>query len=215
MIEEETTGESQVNETSEETVNDDEQETKVAEPTVADLHEEKPAKSEKPKLVPFARLDKEIAKRRELEAKLAEYEQAVDDGDEEAEPEVRKLAQKLEQIEKRDRDSQFKARFKEHLGQALDNSPEYKDVVNADVIEAMVLNSKNANKTYKQLLEEAYGNALTGRRTIETTTPRGGAKDSKVDMKRAQSDAAYRHEILADPDMRKQYNEGLTDRVFR
>ena len=40
------------------------------ETTVAELHEEKP-KAEKPKVVPFARLDKEIAKRKELEAKLA------------------------------------------------------------------------------------------------------------------------------------------------
>jgi hypothetical protein len=211
----ENTVESQVNEAPEETVNDTEQETEVAEPTVADLHEVKPTKTEKPKLVPFARLDKEIAKRKELEAKLAEYELAVEDGDEEAEPEVRKLAQKLELIEKRDQDAQFNSRFQEHLGQALENNPEYKGVVNAEVIKSLVLNPANANKTYKQLLEEAYGNAITGRRTVENTTHRGGAKDSKVDMKRAQSDSAYRHEVLADPDLRKQYNEGITDRIFR
>jgi hypothetical protein len=102
-----------------------------------------------------------------------------------------------------------------HLKTALENAPEYKEVVNVEVIKALAFNPANANKTYKQLIEEAYGNAVTGRRTIETTTPRGGAKDTKVDMRRAQSDSAYRHEVLADPELRKQYNEGLTDRVFR
>jgi hypothetical protein len=182
------------------------------ETTVAELHEEKP-KAEKPKVVPFARLDKEIAKRKELEAKLAEYEAATDSDEEE--PEVKKLAHKLEQIEEKDRRAALEATFMKHLNTALENAPEYKEVVNVEVIKALAFNPANANKTYKQLIEEAYGNAVTGRRTIETTTPRGGAKDTKVDMRRAQSDSAYRHEVLADPELRKQYNEGLTDRVFR
>jgi len=87
--------------------------------------------------------------------------------------------------------------------------------VNAEVIKALAFNPANANKTYKQLLEEAYGNAITGRRTVETTVPRGGAKDTKLDMQRARTDTAYRREVLADPELKKQYNEGITDRVFR
>lgn len=103
----------------------------------------------------------------------------------------------------------------QHLNKALDNAPEYKDIVNVEVIKAMAFNPANANKTYSQLLNEAYGNAVTGRRTIETTTPRGGAKDTQLDRRRAETDTEYRREVLADPALRKQYNEGLTDRVFR
>ena len=191
-----------------------EQSTVESEPTVAELHEEKP-KAEKPTAVPLARLNKEIERRKELEAKLAQYETAVEEGDEDAEPEVKKLAQKLEQIEERDRNAKVEATFKEHLNRAIENAPEYKDIVNVDVIKALAFNPANANKTYKQLLDEAYGNAVTGRRTIETTTPRGGAKDTKLDMSRAKTDTEYRREVLADPELRKQYNEGLTDRVFR
>lgn len=183
-----------------------------AEVSVAELHDEKP-KPEKPKVVPMARLDKEIAKRKELEARLAQYE-AEDDSDE-AEPEVAKLAQKLERIEEKERREALEATFMKHFNTALENAPEYKDVVNVEVIKALAFNPANANKTYKQLLEEAYGNALTGRRTIETSTPRGGAKDGKVDMDLAARDAAYRREVLADPELKKQYNQGLTDRVFR
>lgn len=184
-----------------------------AEVSVAELHQEKP-KPEKPKVVPMARLDKEIAKRKELEAKLAQYETDEDDSDE-AEPVVTKLAQKLEQLEEKDRIEALNKTFMTHFTAALENAPEYKDLVNVEVIKAMAFNPANANKTYKQLIEEAYGNALTGRRTIETSTPRGGTKDGKVDMELAAKDPTYRREVLADPVLRKQYNEGLTDRVFR
>jgi hypothetical protein len=200
--------------TAPEVIEGQEQEAEVSEPTVAELHQEKP-KAEKPTAVPIARLNKEIERRKELEAKLAQYESAVEEGDEEAEPEVKKLAQKLEQIEERDRNAKVEATFKEHLNRALENAPEYKDIVNVEVIKALAYNPANANKTYKQLLDEAYGNAVTGRRTIETTTPRGGAKDEKLDMKRAETDGEYRRQVLADPELKKQYNSSLTDRIFR
>lgn len=185
----------------------------VAEPSIAELHQEKP-KAEKPKVVPMARLDKEIQKRKELEARLAEYE-ATTEGEEDDETDVKKLAHELEQIKEKDRRAALEAVFTKHFNDALENAPEYKDIVNVEVIKAMAFNPENANKTYKQLLDEAYGNAVTGRRTIENATPRGGAKDTKVDMDRAQSDTEYRHMVLADPELKKQYNENLTDRVFR
>lgn len=197
-------------------------EQKVEEPTVADLHEEgtkEPKETKEVSSVPFKKFIKEKERRKEVERELAElrsqYEGDDDVDDVDEEPEVKKLAQKLEQIEAREIGAKKEAIFTENLNKALENSPEYKDIVNMGVLRALAFDPANSNKTYKQLLEEAYGNAVTGRRTIETTTPRGGAKDTVVDMKRAQTDSAYRHEVLADPDTRKQYNEGLTDRVFR
>jgi ribosomal protein S30 len=196
-----------------------EQTTVETEPTVAELHTEK-TKSPKPNEVPIARLDKEIQRRKEAEAELKalkqEIEGRIEEADEEDnESEVKKLAQKLERIEESEKRSKLETTFMTHLNKTLENSPEYKDIVNIDVIKALAFNPANANKTYKQLLEEAYGNAVTGRRTIETTTPRGGAKDEKLDVQRARNDTEYRREVLKDPELRKQYNEGLTDRVFR
>ncbi len=222
MSQDNTTVETQVNESPETTVNDVQVEA-VAEPTLADLHQtsDTEATKEKPKItsVPKARLDKEIQKRKELEAELAALRGELGDDpdvdDVEETSEVKKLAEKLERIEKNEQMSRMEKVFYENLSKTLDNNPEYKDVVNIEVIKALAFNPANANKTYKQLLEEAYGNAIGGRRTVETTIPRGGAKDTKVDMDRARTDTAYRHEVLADPELRKQYNEGLTDRVFR
>jgi len=79
----------------------------------------------------------------------------------------------------------------------------------------MALNPANKDKTFSALLEEAYGSALGGKRTIETTTPRGGADNTKVDAERAQKDPEYRKEVFANPDLKKQYNESLTDRLSR
>jgi len=197
-----------------------EPETVESEPTVEELH---PKVEEKklPETVPYNRLSKEVAKRKALEKELAELRtQLIDDEDvASAEvddtPEVKRLAAELDGIKKKEQMAELNKRFETHYQKAMENMPEYKDVANMEVIRQLAFNPANANKTYKQLLEETYGNVLNGRRTIETTIPRGGAKDSKLDMDRVRKDRDYRHEVLADPDLRKQYNESLTDRIFK
>jgi len=225
-MDKETTNESAVKETPETTDNKEQAESKApAEPTVAELHEDEPAKSEqsekaeKPDSVPLSKFVAEKQKRKalqkELDALRADLEEDPDVEDEEIEdrPDVKALADKLDKIEKDKRREQLNVAFEKHLNAALENAPEYKDIVNVEVIRQMAFNPANKDKTYAQLLEEAYGNAISGRRTIETTTPRGGAKDSKVDLDRARTDQAYRREVLADPELKRQYNEGLTDRI--
>lgn len=187
--------------------------------SVADLHQ--PAvESKKPDSVPLARLSKEVQRRKDAEAELkalkAQLEDSIDDDDDEDnEPEVKKLAQKLERLEGDKRTADLNKVFEQNFNTTLDKLPEYKDIANVEVIRQMAFNPANANKTYRQLLDEAYGNAVTGRRTIETTTPRGGAKDTVLDMNRAATDGEYRRQIISDPILRKQYNEGLEDRIFR
>jgi len=218
-----TTPEQEVKTAPETTANNEQVADTVAEPTVADLHKEETTvvAPEKKRVdsVPIARLNKEIERRKEAEAQLKELrgelseDPEVDNVDDN--PEVKKLAERLETIEQKEKVAKMEAGFAIGLEKALQNAPEYREVVNVSVIKALAFNPANANKTYRQLLEEAYGNAITGRRTVETTTPRGGAKDTTLDRKRAEKDAEYRREVLADPELRKQYNEGLTDRVFR
>lgn len=219
MFNQDSTHEQEVNFASDATVNN-ESDNEQGAATLADLHAESAPVKKTVTDVPLSRLNKEIKKRKELEARIKELEGDIlgdDSSDDEdgAETEVKQLAQKLEQIEKREQMTRLEGVFMQNLNKTLENSPEYKDVVNVEVIKQMAFNPANANKTYKQLLEEAYGNAVTGRRTIETTTPRGGAKDNKVDIALAKSDREYRHKVLADPELRKQYNEGLVERVFR
>ena len=102
------TPEQEVNTAPEITENTDQVADAVAEPTVADLHVEEPAVETKKKVdsVPLARLNKEIQRRKELEAELKELrgdlEADPEVEDVEDEPAVKKLEERLESIEKKD-----------------------------------------------------------------------------------------------------------------
>lgn len=206
--------EQEVNDVPEETVNDEQE----SDETVGSYQdEEKPKENKVPENVPKARLDKEIQRRKDLETELAELKREKDAdstvSDTEKDPEVKELAKQLAEIQEKEKRAERDAKLAAGLNKALEAAPEFKDIANADVIKQMALNPANKDKTFVQLLEEAYGNALGGRRTIETTTPRGGAKDTKVDIDRACKDSEYRREVLANPDLRKQYNESIQDRI--
>lgn len=212
--------EQEVNTAPEETVNEEQvtgdEAVDSTEETVGSYQDEDDS-SKVPENIPKARLDKEIKRRKELEAKLEELEKAkeadpeVDDV--KKDPDVKELAEKLAKIEQKENTAKRDAALQKGLEKALADYPEFNGIANADVVKQMALNPANKNKTFKDLLEEAYGNAIPGKRTTETTTPRGGAENTKVDIERTKKDAEYRREVFANPDLKKQYNEGLTDRL--
>ncbi len=208
------TPEQEVNEAPEETVNDEQDTDETME---SFQEEEEQQESKVPTEVPLARLNKEIDRRKALEAKLEalEKDKDADDSvsDTEKDPDVKALAKQLAEIQAKEKRAERDVKLANGLAKALESAPEFKDVANADVIKQMALNPANKDKTFVQLLEEAYGNALGGRRTIETTTPRGGAADTKVDIDRTKKDKDYLREVLSNPDMKKQYNESIQDRI--
>jgi hypothetical protein len=125
-----------------------------------------------------------------------------------------KVSSKLKPIEEKEKREAFDKTFRTHLDSALERMPEFKAIVNADVIKALSLDPKNANKTFTQLIEEAYGSAIGGRRTIETTTPGGGKEPEGVDFKRAKTDTAYFKEIMSDPKRKAEYNANMFKNGF-
>lgn len=102
---------------------------------------------------------------------------------------------------------QFEDAFNKGLQTALERGPEFKDIVNTDVIKQLALLPQNSKKTISQLLEETYGNAIQGKRTIETTTPGGGKDPEPLDYDKAQNDINYFNEVMADPKRKAEYNE--------
>lgn len=121
---------------------------------------------------------------------------------------------KLKPIEERDRAARIDATFTKHFDAAMADMPELKDVVNRDVIKKLTLDPDNANKTFRQIIEDTYGNAAPGKRTIEANKSPGGSKDPEaIDFDRAQKDTAYFAEIMKDPAQKKKYNEGLAGRI--
>lgn len=99
--------------------------------------------------------------------------------------------------------------FETHFAKALELAPEYKGVANAEVIKTLSLDPKNAKKTFVQIIEDAYGSAVVGRRPMDSTTTRGGHEPESVDLDRASRDEKYLEQVLANPKSKKEYNNAM------
>lgn len=108
----------------------------------------------------------------------------------------------------------FNDAFNKQYNTALERGPEFQAIANPDVIKTLATLPQNKNKTVSQLLEETYGNALTGKRTIETTQPGGGKDPEPLDISRAEKDINYFNEVMADPKKKAQYNEQMLRKGF-
>lgn len=127
-----------------------------------------------------------------------------------------RVSSKLKPLEEKEKEAKLDKVFSQYYDDAMGRMPdEYKDIVNRDVIKALSLQPHNSRKTLPQLIEETYGRAIVGRKTIETTTHRGGVDPTKVDIDLARKDPAYFKEVMANPELKKQYNEGLAQRSLR
>ncbi len=124
-----------------------------------------------------------------------------------------KMDEQLRPLTEKEKSNRINTLFDTHFKKALDDMPEYAQVVNPSVIKSLSLLPANASKTFGQLIEETYGNALGGKRTIEQTTARGGKEPETVDYDRARNDTAYFKEIMANPASKKQYNEESMRRI--
>lgn len=100
-------------------------------------------------------------------------------------------------------------KFSTLFEKTLDELPEYKGVVNRDVVKKLALDPTNAKKTLPQILEEAYGNAVTGKKTMETGAT--GAKTEKIDFSKVTSSDLDR--INADPALKKEHNAYMEQEV--
>ncbi len=122
------------------------------------------------------------------------------------------LASKLKPIEEKDRQVKIDSAFENAFAKAIAKAPEFDGVVNKEVIKTLSLDPRNANKTFNQLIDESYGHLITGKRTLDTSN--GSSRtETTVDMAKAKSDGDYFKKVMADPVLKKQYNEGLTDRL--
>lgn len=124
------------------------------------------------------------------------------------------LSSKLKPIQEKERSEKIDKAFTEHFSKAMESMPEYEGVVNKDVIKSLSLDPTNANKTFAQIIEESYGHLVQGKRTIDHNSPQAGRSDNtEVDFDRAKKDTKYYSEVMANPVLKKKYNEGLTDRL--
>ncbi len=128
-----------------------------------------------------------------------------------------KVSSKLKPIEEMNKAEKFDRAFKKDIGEVLADMPDFKDIVNQDVIKSLTLkylsDSSKKNMTLREIVEETYGGALRGKRTIETTTPRGGKEPEDIDKARLKSDPSYFAEIMRTPSLKAKYNKEMMNRV--
>jgi hypothetical protein len=132
------------------------------------------------------------------------YKQAKDEATE-------TLNSKLGPIEAKDKAARIDKAFNEHYENIIVDLPEYANIINKDVIKTLSLLPENSKKTFQQIIEDTYGKTVPGKKTLEDATPRGG-KDVSLDMKRT-SDPEYFKQIMANPELKKEYNKNITDRI--
>lgn len=125
-----------------------------------------------------------------------------------------RMESKLKPIEEKEKAKKIDAAFNEHYAKALEQVPEYEGIVNKDVIKTLSLNPANANKTFIQIIEASYGHLIKGERSLDAASSRAGKTDNtEVDVDRAKKDSKYFNEVMADPNLKKKYNDTLTNRL--
>lgn len=119
----------------------------------------------------------------------------------------KEIEAKLKPIQERERAENVEKTFNEHFDKLMEAMPEFKGIATKDAIRALSLDPRNANKTFAKILEESYGHLVTGKKTIDGTSARGGVSDAPVDVKRMANDMEYYKEVMANPELKKQYND--------
>ena len=101
--------------------------------------------------------------------------------------------------------------FNKEFKRTLEAMPEFKNIANKEVIKSLTLDPVNRKKTFKSIIENAYGHLLGGKKTLEKTNYREGKNITSIDYKKAKTDVEYFKAIMANPELKKKYNDNLVD----
>ena len=115
-----------------------------------------------------------------------------------------RIAPRFKQIEEKEKAQKAEQVFETLFSKAIKENPEF-SVANKEVIKQLALNPRNANKTMPQIIEEAYGNAFTGRKTMEKDN--NAAPEITNDFSQLSENEL--DELLSTPTGKKQYEDFL------
>jgi hypothetical protein len=120
-----------------------------------------------------------------------------------------KTEAKLQPLREKERQEKIDTAFGTAYDRTMAQMPEYAHVVNRSVIKSLSLDPANKNKTFTEIIEEAYGSAIGGKKTVERATNRVASIGGDLDYARAKVDGDYFKEVMADPTLKKAYNDRL------
>jgi hypothetical protein len=121
----------------------------------------------------------------------------------------------LEPLTRQQKEKEYVETATIYFNNALERMPEFKGIAQLQTILDLGKLEKNQQKTVSQLIEETFGSAITGKKTIESSTVRGTVEPTEVDYAKAKTDSEYFKEVMANPVLKKKYNDGLAQRVLR
>ena len=129
-----------------------------------------------------------------------------------------KISSRLKPIEEKERREQTSKMFKDAYKTALENlGEEYKKVASEATIQALAREASSdpdrKDLTIEQILRETYGHLIKGtKKSVENIRPKDGANQTAIDFDRAKTDTEYYKEIMADPQLKAEYNKDLHKR---
>lgn len=124
-----------------------------------------------------------------------------------------KIDLRLKPLNDEARANKINTLFEKEYKRTLETMPEFKNIVNKDIVKSLTLDPANRKKTFSKIIEDAYGHLIIGKRTLEKTKPKGGNEAAGIDYERAKIDTKYFKEIMANPAQKEKYNKGLADRI--
>lgn len=124
-----------------------------------------------------------------------------------------KVSEKLKPLEQAEKAKQANQTFESIYTQTLERMPEYANVIDKDSLRTLAFQKENSTLSLPQLIEKIYGRSISGKKTIETTTPRGGKDPQEIDFSLARSDKEYFNQIMADPSLKAKYNSNIENRL--
>jgi len=126
-----------------------------------------------------------------------------------------KISSTIKPLQEKEKAEKIDKAFNTAYSKAMESMTEYEGIANKEVIKTLSLNPANANKTFSQLIEEAYGHVVPAKKSIEGSSARAGKDDTlSVDNSRTK-DPSYFKEVMENPLLKEKYNSGLTDRLSK
>ncbi len=116
----------------------------------------------------------------------------------------------LKPLQEKEKAAELDQKFTSVFDKTMEELPEFKNIAKRETVKSLSLLPENANKTFRQILEDNFGHLIQGKRTLNPTVPRGGNDAVEIDKAKADRDPAYFAEIMANPILKKKYNEEMT-----
>lgn len=124
-----------------------------------------------------------------------------------------KLDSTLQPYKEKEKEEKINSAFEKHFSQAIEAMPEYKDVVNKEVVKSLSLQPQNATKTFAQIIEDAYSGAIKGKRSIDHSNQGNNRATNVVDIDKARKDTGYFTEMMKDKNSKAEYNKDMVKRL--